>query len=143
MVSLRPNRLFRRHSGIHGLALIHAGARVVTTISDHFECPICETPHGRLSSSGGRPVYAQFVAHVRRTPGQCAKPSPGKVSRTLHAAYSRTEPRDALAVCRLPSASDGSPPECAVIAQIAHSKYAAQYARLVRIPACVTAAGSH
>jgi len=36
-------------------------------------------------------------------------------------------------VCRLPRASDGSLPECAVTAQIAHRKYAAQYARLVRI----------
>ena len=34
--------------------------------------------------------------------------------------------------CRLPRASDGSPPDCAVTAQIAHIKYAAQYARLVR-----------
>lgn len=41
MVSLRPNRLFRRfagiHSGIHGLALIHAGARVVTKRGDHHQ----------------------------------------------------------------------------------------------------------
>lgn len=35
--------------------------------------------------------------------------------------------------CRLPSASDGSPPDCAVTAQIAHSKYAGRYARLVCI----------
>ena len=53
MVSLRPNRLFRRfagiHSGIHGLALIHAGTRVVTTISDQF----AEQPHGRLVPGSG------------------------------------------------------------------------------------------
>lgn len=35
--------------------------------------------------------------------------------------------------CRLHRASDGSPPDCAVTAQIAHSKYADQYARLARI----------
>ena len=34
---------------------------------------------------------------------------------------------------RLPSASDASPPDCAVTPQIAHSKYADRYARLVRI----------
>ena len=48
-----------------------------------------------------RPVpaacFAQFVAPVLRAPSQCAKPFPSKVSRTLHAAYSRTGPREALA----------------------------------------------
>ena len=58
---------------------------------------------------------------------------PGKVSRTLHAAYSRTGPLDALPACNRFGLSDGLPPECAVTAQIAHRKYATQYARLVRI----------
>lgn len=35
--------------------------------------------------------------------------------------------------CRRTSTTNGSPPEYAVTAQIAQSKYAAQYARLVRI----------
>jgi hypothetical protein len=37
-----------------------------------------------------RGQLAQCFAHARRAPGQCAKPSPGKVSRTLHAVFSRT-----------------------------------------------------
>ena len=37
-----------------------------------------------------RSVFTQCFTHVRRAPGQCAKPSPGKVSRSLHAASSRT-----------------------------------------------------
>ena len=57
----------------------------------------------------------------------------GNVSRTLHAAYSRTGPRDALPACNRFGLSDGSHLEYAVIAQIAHRKYAIQYARLVRI----------
>lgn len=88
-------------------------------------------------TEGWRPVpaacFAQFVAHVRRASGQCAKPSLFKVSRTLHAAYLRIGPRYALPACNRFRPSDGPPPEYAVTAQIAHIKYAAQYARLVRI----------
>ena len=43
-----------------------------------------------------RGQLAQCFAHARRALGLCAKPSPGKVSRSLHAAYARTGPRDAL-----------------------------------------------
>ena len=74
-------------------------------------------------------ILAEYFAHAHRAPGQCAKPSPGKVSRSLHAAYSRAGPRDALPACNRFGLSDGSPPECAMIAQIAHRRYA----RLIRI----------
>ena len=87
-------------------------------------------------TEGWRPVpaacFAQFVAHVRRASGQCAKPSPFKVSRTLHAAYSRIGPRDAHGGPQILKPQQ-RPLDCAVTAQIAHRKYAAQYAWLVRI----------
>ncbi len=51
-------------------------------------------------------------------------------SRSIFTHWGGVMPRPA---CRLPSASDGSPLECAVTAQIAHSNYADRYARLVRI----------
>ena len=108
----------------------------MTTISDQLALvtaarrPICETPHGRLTSSGGRPAFAQCFAHARRAPGQCAKPSPRQgfthPSRSIFTHWGGVMPRPAF---RPQLASDGSPPECAVTAQIAHSKYA----RLVRI----------
>lgn len=100
---------------------------------DQLRWPPSVTNLQNNSTEGSRPVpaacFAQFVAHVRRAPGQCAKHSPAKVSRTLHAAYSRAGPRDALAACEGFGHSN-SPPR---IAQIAHRRYAAQYARLVRI----------
>jgi hypothetical protein len=64
--------------------------------------------------------------HAHRALGICTKPSPAKVSRSRHAAYSRTGPRDALPACNRFGLSKGSP-------RIAHRNYAARYARLVRI----------
>ena len=85
---------------------------------------------------GSRQVAGNvFSRSVSRTPiaHLANAPPPIRVSRPLHAACSRTGQRDALPACTRSGLSDGSPPECAVIAQIAHRKYAAQYARLVRI----------
>lgn len=58
----------------------------------HQRRSIAEAPQERLSQADGGNVFA----HVQCAPGQCAKPSRVKVSRTLHAAYSRTVARDAL-----------------------------------------------
>ena len=49
-----------------------------------------------------------------------------------HSIY-RHWPHDVPPACNRFGLSDGSSPECAVTAQIAHSKYAAQYARSVHI----------
>ena len=54
-----------------------------------------------------RGQLAQCFAHARRALGLCAKTSPVKVSRTLHAAYSRTGLRDALEARRYSSLSNG------------------------------------
>lgn len=108
--------------------------QAVTTISDHFGRPICETPHGRLTSSGGRPAFAQCFAHARRAPGQCAKPSPRQgFTHPLRSIFTHW---GGVMPCRHVNGSASTtarPPEYAVTAQTAHRKYAAQYARLVRI----------
>ncbi len=102
----------------------------MTTISDHLGCPICETTPWKARVKWRSTCFA----HAPRAPGQCAKPSPRQgfthPSRSIFTHWGDVMPRPA---CRLHRASDGSPPECAVTAQIAHRKYAAQYARLVRI----------
>ena len=94
----------------------------------HQRRPIAEAPQERLSPSDGGNVFA----HVHCAPGQCAKPSPAKVSSTVQAAYSRIGPRDAHCGSQTLNPQQ-RPLDCAVTAQIAHTKYAAQYARLVRI----------
>lgn len=97
---------------------------------NHQDAQCAKQPHGRLASSGGPLVFAQRFAHARRAIGFCARPSPAKVSRPLHAAYSRTGPREALAARRCSSLGNSLR-----TAQIAHRKYAVQHARLVPIRA--------
>lgn len=88
----------------------------------------------RYSIGAGIRDFAQYFAHGPRAPGQCAKPSPRQglthPSRSIFTHWGGVMLRPA---CRLHRASDGSPPECALTAQIAHMKYAAHHARLVSI----------
>jgi len=105
------------------------GPSAVTTISEQF----AEQPRGRLAPGSGlrvsRSSSRTSVAHLvnARSPPRQGFTHP---SRSIFTHWGGVMPRPA---CRLHRASDGSPPECAVTAQIAHSKYPAQYALLVRI----------
>lgn len=96
------------------------------------QIPFAETSNGRLPPISGPRVSRSSsrtpVAHLVNA----RSPPSAKFHAAVHAAYSRTGPRDALSACNRFAVSDGSPPECAVTAQIAHSKYTDQYARLVR-----------
>lgn len=107
----------------------------VTTLgwSHHQNARFAKQPHLRLSPSFALARVAQWFAHAHRAPGLCEAVPQATVSSTFHAAYSRSAPRDALPACNRFGLSDGSPPECVVIAQIAHRKYAVRYATLVGI----------
>jgi len=99
--------------------------------SPTHQIPFTETPHGRLAPSSGRRV----LRSISRTPiahlVNARSPPPAR----FHAPFTQhTHAVGRVMPSRHVSGlSNGLPSECAVTAQIAHRKYAIQYAGLVRI----------